>query len=453
MTIYLFILFAFVTASFSQENSNDKIMVKKVFDEVLTNGTSYELLEHLCKKIGHRLSGSENAEKAVFWTKKVMEDYGFDRVFLQEVMVPKWVRGDQEIVKIDGSNEMLSALAIGGSVGTEENGIKADVVMFHNITDLEKADKSDVEGKIVFINGAFNQTYIRTSQAYSETGRQRWQGASVAASLGAVGVIIRSLSSSLDDFPHTGSLGYDEKHKKIPAFALSTIASNKLATKIKMGTVKLFMKLNSKWYDDVKSYNVVGELKGSEKPDEIIVVGGHLDSWDVGEGAHDDGTGCMQSIDVLRTFKALNIKPKRTIRAVMFMNEENGLRGGLKYAELAKENKENHIAAIESDAGGFTPRGFSVDGAADKIEKMQKWVSLFDKNTISYIDAGYGGADISPLNKTQNTVCIGLNPDTQRYFTLHHTNNDVLEQVNKRELLLGTASMASLVYLLDQYGL
>ncbi|MBL4658394.1 MAG: M20/M25/M40 family metallo-hydrolase, partial [Flavobacteriales bacterium] len=235
--------------------------------------------------------------------------------------------------------------------------------------------------------------------------------------------------------------------------AISTKAANLLSASLaKDKEVQFFFKMNCRTLPDVKSYNVIGEIKGSEKPEEIIVVGGHLDSWDVGHGAHDDGAGCVQAIEAVRLFKVLGITPKRTIRAVLFMNEENGIRGGKKYAEVAKEKKENHIAAIESDAGGFTPRGFGIKGTEQQLATITAWKSIFADYNMGKLAKGWGGADIGPL-KDQGTVLIGFRPDTQRYFDLHHTNEDTFDKVNKRELELGAAGMGVLLYLLSEYGL
>ena len=256
-----------------------------------------------------------------------------------------------------------------------------------------------------------------------------------------------------DDYPHTGSMRYQEGVTRIPAAAISTNGADLLSRLLQDDPgLQFAFTQNPQTLPDALSHNVVGEIRGSEFPEEVILVGGHLDSWDLAQGAHDDGAGCMQAIEVLRLMKALNYQPKRTIRAVLFMNEENGLRGGLKYAELARKNKEYHIAAIESDAGGFTPRGFSIDAPAYKISQIARWKQVLAPYGLHDIGAGGGGADIGPL-KSDRIALIGFRPDSQRYFVHHHAANDTFDQVNRRELELGGASMAALVYLLDQYGL
>jgi hypothetical protein len=310
-----------------------------------------------------------------------------------------------------------------------------------------------VKGKIVFYNFRMDPRHINTFRAYGEAGVYRSQGPSRAAALGAIGVIVRTLSPVIDDHPHTGATRYDENQPKIPAVAISTSGAEELSKAIAAKMVKqLYLKTNCKQLEDVLSYNVVGELKGSEFPDEIITVGGHLDSWDLAEGAHDDGTGCVQSIEVLRSLKAIGGRPKRTVRAVMFMNEENGLRGGNKYAEIAKMEGKKFIMALESDAGGFTPRGFGFTANSLQKEKLLSWKPLFVPYGALEFNEGGGGADIGPL-RGLGTALIGLNPDSQRYMDLHHATTDVFEAVSERELNLGTVVMTAMVYLVAQYGL
>ena len=435
----------------------DAEMIRKIYDEILTNGEAYEKLEYLTTKIGGRLAGSPQAAAAVDYTKEVMEDYGFDRVFLQEVMVPHWVRGEKEIGKIVNSRKQgtieVNVTALGNSVGTGPAGVVGKVVEVQNFDELAQLGSAGVEGKIVFFNRPLDPTKINTFEAYGGAGDQRGAGPSEAAKYGAIGVVVRSLASRIDDIPHTGSTRYALNVPKLPAVAISTmdaeLLSDLLADDADLG---FYFETYGQMKEDKLSYNVVGEIKGSEYPEEYIVVGGHLDSWDLAQGAHDDGTGCVQSIEVLRALKAIGYQPRRTLRAVMFMNEENGLRGGRKYAELAEQNKEKHIAAMESDRGGFTPLGFSLDMTDKPMKQIQSWAPLFKPYQIAMFEPGGGGADISPL-KPQGVPLIGFVPDSQRYFDYHHTSIDTFDKVNKRELELGAASMAALIYLIDQYGL
>ena len=435
-------------------NLEDVKVIKQFFDEALTSRETFNLLDHLSNKIGHRLSGSEGASKAVEWTEKIMNDYGFDKVYKQDLFVPNWKRGDKEIARIIDLNEDLSVLALGMSVATPKDGIRAKIIEVQGLEDLESLGRENIEGKIVFFNRPTDQRLILTGAAYGGAVDQRASGPSMAAKYGAVGVVIRSVGTAFDDVPHTGGIKYKDGIKKIPAAALGVKSADRLTLALKKNSnTELFLKMNCKTLEDAPSHNVIGELIGTEFPDQIITVGGHIDSWDVGHGAHDDGAGCMQSIQVLRLFQKLDIKPRHTIRAVMFMNEENGTRGGLKYAELAKKNKESHLVALESDAGAFTPRGFGVTAKDATIKKFRSWLPYFDQNTISFIKKGGGGVDINPLHKTLGTPTIGFIPDSQRMFDLHHSPNDVFSNVHPRELELGTASIAGIIYLIDKYGL
>jgi carboxypeptidase Q len=446
----------FICSSLFAQNP-DSIIIRKIYDEALENGHAYKNLEYLCKQIGPRLSGSVNAQKSVDWTKKLMEDYGFDRVYLQELMVPVWERGAKEEAYIlDGKTKIpVPIAALGGSIATSAKGITAPILEVQNFEELKALGADIVKGKIIFFNRPFDPKLFNTFSAYSGAVNQRSQGAIEAAKLGAVGVIVRSMSSVIDDFPHTGGMSYQEGLTKIPGAAISTKAADLLSQKLrqrKYPAPQFYFKQNCRTLPDAISYNVIGEITGSVDPEGIITVGGHLDSWDLAEGAHDDGTGVMQSVEVLRIFKALKLKPRHTIRAVMFMNEENGLRGGLKYAEIAKQNNEKHIAALESDAGGYTPRGFNVENAPLALAHFSKWKPLFAPYLVDAIIPGGGGADIGPLRIMPDVVLIGFRPDSQRYFDIHHSSNDVFENVNRRELELGAAAMTSLIYLIDQYG-
>ena len=432
----------------------DSSLIRKIYNQSLENGKSYEWLRHLSLNIGGRLSGSPQAQQAVEYTKNLLETLKADTVYLQEVMVPHWVRNDREELNmyVGGKKTPLRVCALGGSVATPKKGVKAQVVEIRSYEELDKLGEAGLKGKIVFYNTPMDQKHIVTFHAYGQCGTYRYSGPKNAAKYGAVGSITRSLTLSLDDEPHTGAMGYDENYPKIPCVAISTIGADKLSAAIKEnpGTeVELF--LNCETLPDAKSYNVIAEIRGSKKPEEIVMVCGHLDSWDNGQGAHDDGAGCVQSMEVIKFFRDLGIKPKRTVRVVLFMNEENGLRGGKKYAEVAKEKGENHIAAIESDAGGFTPHGFSSEGKESSKRKLKSWIGLFEPYGLFSWDENGGGADIGPL-RDQGTFLIGLEPDSQRYFDYHHTAIDTFDKVNRRELQLGSAAMASLVYLLSEYG-
>ncbi|WP_417867150.1 M20/M25/M40 family metallo-hydrolase [Xanthomarina gelatinilytica] len=436
----------------------DAEVIKNLYKTSLTNGNSYQWLDHLSNQIGGRLSGSLNAEKAVEYTKEELEKLGLDKVWLQPVMVPKWVRGAPEFAFIEsafGATTNVNICALGGSIATPFGGIKAHVVEVKSMDELEALGKENIEGKIVFFNKPMQADLIQTFEAYGGCVNQRYSGAMEAAKYGAVGVLVRSLSLRQDNFPHTGSMTYGNLplSKRIPSAAISTNDANTLSSMLALNKdIKFYFSQTCKQLNDVQSYNVIGEIKGSQFPNEYIVVGGHLDSWDLGDGAHDDGAGVVQSMEVLRLFKETGIKPKRSIRVVLFMNEENGLRGATKYAEVAKQKGETHIFSLESDAGGFTPRGFSFDCNDANFNQVLGWKELFKPYLIHYFEKGGSGADVGPL-KTDTNVLAGLRPDSQRYFDYHHAANDTFDAVNKRELELGAATMASLVYLFDAYGL
>ena len=439
-------------------SQDDKDMIKKIFDNSMSSSVSYELLDHLSNEIGGRLSGSLNAERAVEWGRKELIKVGFDKVWLQDVMVPKWVRGPKEFALIEtqpGTTFNVDVCALGGSVATPSVGIKSNVIEVYDFDELKILGKEKIDGKIVFFNRPMQPNLINTFQAYGEAVSMRVNGAAEAVKYGAIGVIIRSMSLRLDDFPHTGVMSYGNlpPSKRIPAAAISTNAAEKLSNLLKINPdLKFLLRQQCKQFKDVKSHNVIAEIKGSTYPNEIILVGGHLDSWDLGDGSHDDGAGIVQSIDVLNILNKSGYKPKRTIRVVLFMNEENGLRGAIKYAEVSKNNSLNHIFALESDAGGFTPLGFSFTSNEENFSKISEWKKLFDPYLIQTFVMGGSGADISLLEKSNN-VLAGLRPDSQRYFDYHHAANDTFDAINKRELELGAFAMTSLIYLFDKYGI
>jgi hypothetical protein len=440
---------------FAQNGDEQKL--KEIYNQALTNSKCYSWLDYLSNNIGARLSGSSNAGKAVQYAKSQLEILGLDRVYLQEVMVPKWVRGEKETAYIlDHKNKITVPIcALGGSVATPKNGLTAEVIEVHSIKELTDLGTEKIKGKIVFFNRPMDNTKIETMEAYSGAVDQRGAGAREASKFGAVGAIVRSMNLRLDDYPHAGAMGYGNipKEQYIPAAAISTNGAELLSKLLKSNPALQFhFRQSCMKYEDVLSYNVIGEIKGSEHPERIMIVGGHLDSWDLADGSQDDGAGVVQSMEVLHLFKNLGYKPKNTIRVVLFMNEENGGRGGDKYNEMAQTNQENHIFALESDSGGFTPRGFSLECDEANFSKIISWKNLFEPYLIHSFVKGHSGADIEPL-ESANIVKAGLKPDSQRYFDYHHAANDKFEAVDKRELELGAATMASLVYLFDQYGI
>ena len=458
LVFILIFLANFIFGQTLQEQS-DAFMIKRIHDLALTEGKGYNWLSFLAQSIGGRLSGSPQASAAVEYTKQALEEMELDSVWLQPCLVPHWVRGDREVVRIINSYKVgtldLPALALGGSTGTGPNGITAEIIEVTSLDALDSLGRMELSGKIVFFNRPMDPTQLNTFNAYGGAVDQRVWGASRASKYGAVGALIRSITTRLDDHAHTGTLIYEPDATPIPGISISTNAANLLSDLLKSEPVQVYIKNNSLTSSDKLSYNVIGEIKGSTFPDEIILVGGHLDSWDVGEGAHDDGAGCVQAMDVLHIIKTIGYQPKRTIRCVLFMNEENGQRGAIAYKSASDANKEFHLAAIESDRGGFTPRGFTCDGDAtifnERFKKASKWLPLLEPYRLT-LEKGGSGADISRL-KSQKGLLFGFLPDSQRYFDFHHTETDVFEAINERELQLGSAAITSLVFLIDKYGL
>ena len=327
-----------------------------------------------------------------------------------------------------------------------------ELIEFKSLEELKKASKEVIENKIVFINQPMDASQIITFKAYGACYPVRGNGAVEASKLGAKAVLIRSLGLPTDEYPHTGAMYYEDQVKRIPAAAVSTrdaeLVSSLIQNKEKL---TLHIEMDCRNFPDTNSFNVIGELKGTKKKAEIITVGGHLDSWDAGEGAHDDGAGVIHSLEALRILKMLQYKPKHTLRVVFFMNEENGNRGGIGYAELSKQKGEKHIAALESDRGGFAPRGFSCDGNEEQLKLLQSFEKVLSAYNLHVFEKGYGGVDIGPLKEQYNNIALfGFVPDSQRYFDFHHAPSDIFENVNKRELELGAASVSAMLYLLDQ---
>lgn len=458
--IIFLLIISFISFSRAQTHnvvSADLASYEKIASEIvstsLNSRKTYSLLRNLCA-IGPRLSGSENSLKAIHWAENKMKELGFDNVWLQPVMVPHWDRGKTEESSISSGKykgRKLSICALGGSIGTENQGITAPVFEVKSLNEIDSV-KEKVKGKIVFINEPMDESLVNTFSAYGKAVGKRIFGAVKASQYGAVAVIIRSITTKFDNVPHTGVMIYRDSIPKIPAVAAGHLDSDFLQKALlEEPGLKVNLKLSCRTLPDAQSYNVIGEIKGSEYPDEVIVVGGHIDSWDKGQGAHDDGAGCMQSLEALDLIKHFNLKPKRTIRCVLFINEENGSRGAEVYGAYADTANEKPVAAIESDAGGFTPRAFGISADSAVISRIQSWLPVLKLCTIDEVLKGGGGADIGDIKNTK--ALIGYRPDIQRYFDFHHSANDVIEGVNPRELELGTAAIAVLAYLISQEGL
>jgi Zn-dependent M28 family amino/carboxypeptidase len=416
---------------------------------------AYAMLEELTRRAGHRLSGSPGADTAIAITRAKMERLGLDSVWLEPVTVPRWVRGSAESATVSGPTiapTRLNVCALGGSVGTPPGGIVAEVVEVRSFEEL-RALGGAARGKIVFYNRPMDPTVMETFEAYGGAVNQRSAGAVEGSRAGAVAVIVRSMTLALDDVPHTGSVGYADTLRKIPAAAVSTRGANLLSSLLKREpALRLRLTLSARTLPDARSANVVGEIRGTEKPEEIVVVGGHLDSWDKGTGAHDDGSGCAQAIEVLNLFRKLGLRPRRTVRAVMFMNEENGLRGGRAYAANPARASEKHVAMMECDRGGFAPRGFTFEVDSSAFERTKAWIPCFEPLMATAWSKGGSGADISPLVR-KGAPGIGLTVESHRYFDYHHSANDTIDKVNPRELELGAVVVALLCYIIAQEGL
>ncbi|GAA4318979.1 M20/M25/M40 family metallo-hydrolase [Flaviaesturariibacter amylovorans] len=458
----LFLSAALFAAAALQAQTSDSTFIRRLSDEILTNGTAYENLRQLTKGIGPRLSGSPGMVKSEQWGATALKAAGADRVWMQECLVPHWVRGGKDLLRAEhfvspggknrkGSVRNLNVLALGNTKGSG-SALRAPVLVVSDFADLDR-QKDSVKGRIVFFNYKFNPRFVHTFEAYRDASVYRSQGPVRAARYGATAVVVRSMSHSTDNHPHTGGTAWGDTVKTVPSMALGLRDADWLAAAASNGTVWATFKTGGRFLPDTIGHNVIGELRGTEFPDSIITIGGHLDSWDPAEGAHDDGAGIVHTIEVLRAFKALGYQPRHTIRFVLFANEENGLRGGRKYAEEAVAKGEKHLLALESDAGGFTPRGFGFSGTDAQWEKFRSWQPLVAPYGASDWKRGGGGADIGPLNTALKTPVVGFIPDSQRYFDVHHAANDVFELVNKRELELGAVNMAALIYLVDKYGL
>ncbi|MGA9364936.1 MAG: M20/M25/M40 family metallo-hydrolase [Bacteroidota bacterium] len=453
-----FLLFLVSTLSmYSQTPDSAQPYVAKAKEIITTglgSGRAYEFLSELTK-IGPRLSGSPQAALAVDWARRKMEELGFENVHLEPVMVPHWVRGPVEEASVVNSrtsgNVPLKVCALGGSIATPEEGVTAEVMEVKSFEELQ-ARKGEAVRKIIFFNRPMDRSKISPFEAYGGAVNQRSQGPIEAAKVGGVAALIRSMTTRMDDVPHTGSTHYVDSIPKIPAAAISTVGAELLSALIaRENRVAVRLKLTCQTLPDAESANVIGELTGSEKPQEVVVIGAHLDSWDKGQGAHDDGAGCVQVLEALRLFKDLGLRPKRTVRAVLFMNEENGLRGGKAYAEKERQG-EKPILAIESDAGGFSPRGFGVEADSNTFEEVAHWADLLKPIDADRIWKGGGGADISALGK-KGVPLAGLSVDPQRYFDYHHSDSDTIDKVNERELELGAAAIAVLSYVVAEEGL
>ncbi len=443
-------------ASCARHKNDDAAVVKQIFSEALSDTTAYSHLKTLCTDYKGRICGTAEADSAVLWAESVLRSMGLDTVYLQPLMVKQWERGEKEqgrVISQQAGEHDIAVCALGWAMGTGPEGITAEVVEVTSKEQLVQLGEKGIRGKIVFYDQPMDPTHFYTFEAYSETVWQRARGASMAARYGAVAVINRSMSETHDNYPHTGIMHYADTLPKVPAFAVSTLGADSLSLWLKKDpSLKLFLRSTSQEFAEVPSYNVIGEIRGSEKPDEFIAFGGHLDAWDITQGAHDDGAGVAQTIDVLRIFKKLGIQPKHTLRVVVFMDEEVAQRGAAAYAAWVKEKHEKHLAAIESDRGGFTPYGFSIDASLQQVARVRNWRPLLEPYGIWSFEKGGSGVDVRDL-KPMDIPLFGLVSDSQRYFDYQHAASDTWDKVHPREMQLGTGAIAALVYLIDNYGL
>lgn len=440
---------------FAQEINKELFeLSRKIVRNSLIDRKGYHWLEELCK-IGPRLPGSENSYKAIEWAKQKMIESGFDTVWLQPVMVPNWKRGNFEEAKIVKSKKYkgrkLNITALGGSIGTSKKGITGKIIAVNDFNELSNK-KELVKDKIVFFNRPLDYGEVEPFAGYGGAVNQRAIGAIEAAKYGAIGVIVRSITTKFDNVPHTGVMYYVDSIPKIPAVSIGYQDADFLTRAIEVDpNLEVNIKLSCKTYPDTLSYNVIGEIRGSEFPDEIIVVGGHFDSWDKGCGAHDDGAGCVQSMEVLDLFKRIGIKPKRTLRCVLFIDEEQRQTGAIEYSLFAEKSNQKHIAAIEADRGAFTPRGFYADTDSTTLKYLQTFLPYLSLAKIDWIRKGGSGVDVSKIKNVK--ALFGYVPDSQRYMDVHHSDNDTFETVHPREFQLGSAAMAILCLLISEFGL
>ena len=408
-----------------------------IIDKAMSDSQGYDRLGEMLDTFGPRFSGSTNLEKSLEWIIDEMKKDGLENVHGEEVMVPKWIRGKESAVMTAPWKKDLAVLGLGGSVGTGSKGLSGEVFVVNSFDDLN-ARAGEAKGKIILYNVPFT--------TYGETVQYRYRGASEAAKVGGIASLIRSVGPYSMNTPHTGTSAYEDGVKKIPHAAITLEDAAMMGRMSKRGiTIKVSLYMEGRFVDDVPSQNVMGEIIGSEYPDEVIVLGGHIDSWDVGQGAHDDGGGCVASWQAVKLIKDLGLKPKRTIRAVMWTNEENGLRGGEAYRDEHLNELDNHILAMESDAGVFKPSGFGFSGTDELLKILQDIGTLLYRIDSGIITKGGGGADIGPIMR-EGVPGMGLNVDGSRYFWYHHTPADTYDKVDKDEFNRCVATMALMAY-------
>ena len=418
---------------------------ERILDAAVASDGARRKLEHLCDRIGHRLSGSAALERAVAWSAEAMKQDGADPVWTEPVKVPRWVRGAESGRILLPVEQTMTVMALGMTDPTPPGGITAEVVAVDSFDALDALPEDVVRGKIVLYNRPMRRNG-GPEWGYGSAAGLRYRGASAAAKKGAVGMLIRSLGTADYHLPHTGAMAYEEGIPRIPAAAISVEDALRIQRFLDAGdAVKVSFLLGCRSESDADSANVIGEIRGREKPEEVVVIGAHLDSWDVGCGAHDDGAGVVHVMEALRIIKSLGLQPRRTIRAVLFTNEENGLRGGKAYADAHASDMDKHVAAIESDSGGFRPRGFGVSAGEGGLDLVREIARALDRIEADTVEDGGGGADISAM-RAFGVPQMGLQVDTINYFDYHHTEADTLDKVDPHDLQMGAAALAVMAW-------
>jgi carboxypeptidase Q len=410
----------------------------RLIGEAVSDAFAWRRLAVLTDAIGNRLSGTPQLERAIQWAADEMKRDGLENVHTETVMVPRWVRGHESAEIVEPARHLIVMLGLGGSIGTPADGVEADVAIVHSFEELD-ASATAIKGRIVL----FNVPYTN----YGETVRFRSSGASRAARHGAVAMLVRSIGPNGLRLAHTGALQYADDAPKIPAAAITSEDADRLQRMAdRGGRVAVRLKMDAHFDPDAQSANVVGEIRGREKPDEVVVVSGHLDSWDVGAGATDDGGGCVVTWDALRIMRKLNLRPRRTVRVVLWTNEENGGRGGQAYRDAHRAELGKHVLMLESDGGVFRPLGFGFTGGESARQTVKTIATLLTGIAADEIMASGGGADIGPSVQEAHMPSMSLEVDGSKYFLIHHTAADTIDKIDPGEMAKCAAAIAVMAY-------
>ncbi|WP_426478298.1 M28 family peptidase [Chryseobacterium sp. CBSDS_008] len=435
-----------ITAKF---NYHDEF--RKISDEIMTNGSAYDNLGELTKGIGPRFSATPGYTKAVEWAEKKFKEIGINMIWRQEAKAPVWIRGKEslQIKAGNGDWKNVRMLSFGNSEGTGGKDLTGEIVLINSTSELNAMSVGQLRDKIVFVNVPMDPKIINTSDAYLQAAKSKLISASVIAKTGAKALIIRSLTTANDDTPHAKMIYYEPDDKvKIPALSIGVRSADELEKTLKKQKVTAKINMTAQSKGDTTNPNIIAEIQG-KKDSKVIVLGAQLDSWDIGEGAVDDGTGVVQCIEVLRTLKALGYENNHTIRVVLYANSENGGQGREMYAAYVKKKDEKHVFALGTDAGGYSPRGFSLDMSPQRRRLVYPWKEYFLPYGVYDFDQTEAIQDISPLKKLDIPLAE-LVVDTQRYFDYHHSEQDTFDKVNKRELLLGAVAMTQMIFMVDK---